>query len=152
MGNFGEEIRQNIFKNDTLKAVLNVMYTANWIRDSHSHIFKEYNILQQHYNVLRIVRGRNGEEVTPGEIIKVMLDKKRDLTRLVDKLVKMEYLERFQDKKNRRKINIMITEKGLKITSEIEAKLSEWINSEIKMSSEETKVLNNLLDQMRSKN
>lgn len=150
MGNFEDEIRQNIFKNDTLKALLNVMYTSNWVRDGHSHIFKEYNILQQHYNILRIVRGRNGEEVTPGEIIKVMLDKGRDLTRLVDKLVKIGYLERSQDTVNRRKVNIIITEKGLKITDEIEAKISEWINSKIKMSPEETKTLNKLLDQMRS--
>jgi len=149
MGDFEQEIRQNIFKNDRLKALLNVMYTANWIRDNHTHIFKEYKILQQHYNVLRIVRGRNGKEVTPGEIIKVMLDKGRDLTRLVDKLVKIGYLERSQDVKNRRKVNILLTEKGLKITDEIEERLSDWITSKIKMSEEETKALNLLLDQMR---
>jgi DNA-binding MarR family transcriptional regulator len=150
MGNFGDEIKQNIFKNDTLKALLNVIYTSNWIRDSHTHIFKEYNILQQHYNVLRIVRGRNGEEVTPGEIIKVMLDKGRDLTRLVDKLVKMEYLERSQDTVNRRKVNILISEEGLKITDEIEAKINDWLISQIEMSEEDTKTLNRLLDQMRN--
>jgi DNA-binding MarR family transcriptional regulator len=152
MGNFEEEIRQHKFKEGPLKAMLNIMYTANWIRDNHSHIFKAYNILPQHYNIMRIVRGRHGEDVTPGEIIKVMIDKGRDLTRLVDKLVKIGYLERSQDKNNRRKVNILLTEKGLTVTDEIEVKISEWINSAIIMTKEETEIINNLLDKLRGAN
>ena len=150
MGNLEEEIKQEKFANDTLKALINVLYTANWIRDNHSDIFKEYKILSQHYNVLRIVKGRKGKPVTPGEIIKVMLDKGRDLTRLVDKLVKLGYLQREQSPINRRKINISITEEGLRITNELETKLNAWMNAKIKMSEEDTNVLNVLLDKMRS--
>lgn len=150
MGNFEQDIRQNIFKNDKLKALLNVMYTANWIRDNHSSIFKEYDILQQHYNVLRIVRGRKGKSVSPGEILSVMLDKGRDLTRLVDKLVKKGLLIRTQNTVNRRKMNISITEKGKEITDEIELKLNEWISNNIDMSDDETNELNSLLDKMRT--
>lgn len=150
MANFGEEIGQDVFKDKKLKALLNVMYTSNWIRDFHAPIFKDYGILQQHYNVLRIVRGRKGELVTPGEIISVMLDKGRDLTRLVDKLVKNGYLEREQCPENRRKVNISITKEGLRITEEIEVKISDWIESRILLSDEESDLLNQLLDKMRN--
>ncbi|MDF1698914.1 MAG: MarR family transcriptional regulator [Saprospiraceae bacterium] len=149
MGTFEEEIKQQVFKNDVLKAMLNVMYTANWIRDQHASVFKAYGILQQHYNVLRIVRGRKGNPVTPGEIIKVMLDKGRDLTRLVDKLVKLGYLERKPSKFNKRKMDITITEEGLTVTSEIEVKLENWLKEKIDVSIPETEILNNLLDKMR---
>jgi len=152
MGTLEEEIRQSVFKNDVRKSLLNIMYTANWIRDGHAPIFKEFGILQQHYNILRIVKGKKGEAVSPGQIIKVMLDKGRDLTRLVDKLVKVGYLERRPSAVNRRKVDISITEKGIQITDEIEVKLNDWVNSNISISEEEAKKLNALLDKERGDN
>ncbi|MEM9547446.1 MAG: winged helix DNA-binding protein [Bacteroidota bacterium] len=149
MKSFEEEIKQRVFKNDVRKALLNVMYTANWIRDQHSHIFKEYGILQQHYNVLRIVKGRKGEPVSPGQIIEVMLDKGRDLTRLVDKLVKYGLLERKPSEINKRKVDINITEKGIRITDEIEEKLDGWIKKHIGIDEEKASQLNIYLDYMR---
>ena len=150
MGNFEVEIKQKVFKNNIHKAVLNIIYTSNYINDCHAVFFKEYNILGQHYNVLRIVRGQKGKPVSPGQIIEVMMDKRRDLTRLVDKLVIMELLERSPSEKNRRKVDITITEKGLKVTDEIETKLNHWVSSNINLSEEEGKLLNSLLDKIRS--
>ncbi len=152
MGTFEEEIRQTTFKNDVRKAMLNVIYTANWIRDGHSHIFKEYDILQQHYNVLRIVKGRKGDTVSPGQIIAVMLDKGRDLTRLVDKLVKKGYLERCPSEINKRKVDISITPEGIRITDEIENKLATWVKENIGIDDEIAKNLNANLDLMRGEN
>ena len=149
MGTFEEEIKQRVFKNDVRKAMLNVMYTANWIRDQHSHIFKQYGILQQHYNVLRIVKGRKGAAVSPGQIIEVMLDKGRDLTRLVDKLVKLGFLERKPSMINKRKVDISITEEGIRITDEIEEKLVDWIKTHIGIDEEKATKLNIYLDLMR---
>jgi DNA-binding MarR family transcriptional regulator len=152
MGSFEKEIRQNVFKNDISKAMLNVMYTANWIRDHHAHIFNEYGIRPQHYNVLRIVKGRKGDAVSPGQIIEVMIDKGRDLTRLVDKLVIMGYLERSQSPLNKRKVDISITQKGIEITNEIEVKLDNWVNKHIHMSEDKALGLNTYLDMLRGEN
>ena len=149
MGNFEDEIKSKVFKNERHKAVLNLIYTANDINYSHAPLFKEYGLLQQHYNVLRIVRGRKGEPVSPGEIIKVMMDKGRDLTRLVDKLVSMDLLERNQSMINRRKVDITITNKGLEITKKIELKFDEWVESKIDISEEQAIQLNKILDQLR---
>lgn len=152
MRTFEEEIKQSVFKNEVRKALLNVLYTANWIRDNHNPIFKEYGILQQHYNILRIVKGKKGEVVSPGQIIKVMLDKGRDLTRLVDKLVKIGYLERGPSSENRRKVDILITEEGIRITNEIEKKLSDWVNTKLSINEDDAKSLNVFLDQLRGSN
>lgn len=149
MGTFEKEINQSVFKNDVRKSILNIMYTANWIRDRNAPIFKQYGILQQHYNVLRIVKGKKGEAVSPGQIIKVMLDKGRDLTRLVDKLVKIGYLERAPSKGNRRKIDIKITERGKQITDEIEIQLNDWTVQVIDIDESEAGKLNGYLDKMR---
>jgi len=149
MGTFEEEIKQSVFKNEVRKALLNVMYTSNWIRDNHSSIFREYGILQQHYNILRIVKGRKGEVVSPGQIIKVMLDKGRDLTRLVDKLVKVGYLERSPSSINRRKVDIVITAEGERVTNEIENKISDWVSTKINIKESDAAMLNTFLDTLR---
>ena len=149
MASLEAEIKQETFDSDIQKATLNVMYTSNYIRDKTLPFFKDYGILQQHYNVLRIVRGKKGEPVSPGKIIEVMLDKGRDLTRLVDKLVKVGYLERKVCSSNRRKVDIFITEHGLDITSKIERRINDWY-SQLGLSATEAEQLNTLLDKLRS--
>ena len=149
MGTLEAEIKQRAFKNEVRKALINIMYTANWIRDNHAPIIKEYGILQQHYNIMRIVKGKKGEAVSPGQIIKVMIDKGRDLTRLVDKLVKLGYLERNPSSVNRRKVDIHITEEGIRITDEIEKRLDKWIEDNLTLTEGDAASLNIYLDGMR---
>ena len=109
-----QEINQSKFVDNYHMAYVNVMYTSNWLRDRQLPIFKKYNLLPQHYNVLKIVKGKHPKSASPGYILEVMLDKGRDLTRLVDKLVKMELLSRETCPTNRRKVDICISKKGMK--------------------------------------
>ena len=81
-------IKQQRFKNEFQKAIINLFYTSNHFRDMHSNVFKRFDIQGQHYNVLRILKGKHPQPVSPGYIKEVILDKGADLTRLVDKLVK----------------------------------------------------------------
>ena len=60
MSTFEKAIKQSNFKSQTQKGILNILFSANWIRDKTAHFFKEHGILQQHYNILRIVKGKNG--------------------------------------------------------------------------------------------
>lgn len=151
MASFGEEIKQEVFLNEIQKSTLNVVFTATWISDKLLPFFKEYGILHQHYNVLRIVRGKKGKPTSPGQIIEVMMDKGRDLTRLVDKLVKLDFLERKPCDTNRRKIEIYLTERGLQVTSLLEDEINAWYQNEIGISEEEAAHLNLLLDKIRNK-
>lgn len=79
-------IKQSKFTDGYQKALINVIYTANHFRDTHAPIFQKYKIQGQHFNILRILKGRHPEPVTPGYIKEVILDKGRDITRLIDKL------------------------------------------------------------------
>jgi DNA-binding MarR family transcriptional regulator len=142
-------IKQSKFKSGTQKAMVNIFYTNNWLRDIQQPVFKKYEILPQHYNILRIVNGKNPKPVSPGEIKDVILDKGRDLTRLVDKLVSLEYLERQLCSSNRRKMEITITKSGIKIMNDIENELMSLMKSCIKLNDEEAIQLSNLLDKLR---
>lgn len=129
-------------------ATVNIFYTANWLRDVGAPIYSKHGILSQHYNILRIVRGSHPKPVSPGYIKDVMLDKGRDLTRLVDKLVKLGYVERSLCQSNRRKMEISITESGSKIIDLVEQE-TQKIYAGYNLSDEEALTLSNLLDKVR---
>ncbi len=144
-----EEIKQAKFYSNTQKALINVLYTSNWLRDIHNDLFKNENILLQHYNVLRIVNGQHPKPTSPGYIKSVILDKGPDLTRLVDKLVTLNLFKRELNAQNRRQVEITITPKGIEVAAELEKKLAERMHQKLKLSQDEAEELSFLLDKMR---
>jgi len=145
---FKEEIKSK-FDSNQLMAAVNIIYTSNWLRDISLPIYKKHNILSQHYNILRIVNGSFPNSVSPGYIKEVMLDKGRDLTRLVDKLVKLGYVERKLCKDNRRKMKITITQQGSDVINSIGKEINNLYTS-YNLNEEEATQLSNLLDKLRS--
>ncbi len=147
--NIGEEIKQKSFDSNYHMALINILYTSNKLRQHTSLIFKPYGIQGQHYNVLRIIKGQHPEPVSPGHIKEVMLDKGRDLTRLVDRLVKEGLVHREINKENKRKLKITLTSKGQVILEEITTKLNNWYAEFQKIDEDESLILSNLLDKLR---
>ena len=144
---FKEEIKSK-FDSNQLMAAVNIIYTSNWLRDISLPIYKKHNILSQHYNILRIVNGSFPNSVSPGYIKEVMLDKGRDLTRLVDKLVKLGYVERSLCKDNRRKMKITITQPAKEIINIIGTEINNLYTS-YNLNEDEANQLSNLLDKLR---
>ncbi|GAA4318017.1 MarR family transcriptional regulator [Compostibacter hankyongensis] len=143
-------IRQTRFTDNYQKMVVNFVYTGNWLRDEQVKIFKAYGILPQHYNALRILKGRYPDPVSPGEIKAVMLDKANDLTRLLDKLVQKEMVQRRLCETNRRKMDVTITPKGLKLIEELEKPLGAFTQTlKKRLTDKEAAQLSRLLDKMR---
>jgi len=144
-----EDIKQTKFENNKMMAMVNVFYTSNWLRDKGLHVFKKHGILSQHYNILRILRGKHPKAVSPGEIKDVMLDGGRDLTRLIDKLVKLGHVNRELCEQNRRKMEITINQSGLDII-EVISKENAVIYGDFNITDEEAQQLSNLLDKFRA--
>jgi DNA-binding MarR family transcriptional regulator len=144
-----EDIKQSKFESNKVMAMVNVYYTSNWLRDKGLPIFKKHGILSQHYNILRILRGKYPETASPGEIKEVMLDGGRDLTRLVDKLVKLGYVSRQLCEHNRRKMEIVINQNGLDIIDKISAE-SSVVYDDLNLTEDEAEQLSNLLDKFRN--
>src|SRR5690606_38544080 len=82
-----ESIQQSKFENPQIKAWINLMFTYHHMMDRIRQVFKQYDITQQQYNVLRILKGKKSGPATCGEVKQVMLDKNPDLSRLSDRLV-----------------------------------------------------------------
>ena len=144
-----EELKQDKFTSAVHKAVVNIMFTDGWLSNHLRDVFKNHNLTPQQYNVLRILRGKYPESLNPSDIKAVMLDKNPDLTRLCDRLLKRNLIDRCIDDGNRRKMNIRITEDGLKMLNLIDPIMIEFNENVATITEEEAVILSNLLDKLR---
>lgn len=144
-----DEIKQSKFNSPQQKVLVNIIFTANWVNARLSDIIKSHQITLQQYNVLRILRGKHPKSANPGEIKAVMLDKNPDLTRLCDRMCTQGLISRSIDEVNRRKMNICITDKGLKVLEQIDPEIQKIENSMVHLQDSESGQLSDLLDKMR---
>jgi DNA-binding MarR family transcriptional regulator len=145
MGDFSKEINST-FPNENVKALLNIKYTANFLDTLGNTFLKPYNISEQQYNILRILRGAK-EAITMNTVKKRMVQKSPNSTRLMDKLCDKGFIERVRCENDRRVVYVQINEKGLALLNEINMdEFNKYIN---KISEKEAKQLNELLDKIR---
>lgn len=147
-----EEIKSTVALDLSKKIILNILYTQNIITDNFNEILKPFDISGEQYNVLRILRGQKGTPANMCAIQERMLARTSNTTRLVDKLLLKNLVTRNVCSENRRKIEVLITQKGLDVLSELDPKVivHEQFFSK-NLSSEELEQLNNLLEKYRNK-
>ncbi len=133
------------------KTVLNILYTQNIITEKFSEILKPYDISEEQFNVLRILRGQKGKPANMCLIQERMLAKTSNTTRLVDKLLLKELVTREVCPENRRKIEVLITPKGLELLTVLDPKVIDYELSFTKnLNTEELDQLNHLLEKFRT--
>ena len=145
-----DEIKQTKFTSPLQKAHLNTLFTANWILGISKEIMKPFGITPQQYNVLRILNGKKGQACSADDIKAVMLDKNPDLTRMLDRLKDKGYIVRSVCEKNRRKLDILITQDGVKLLNGIGPHLRVRHESMNNITAKEADELSRILDKLRS--
>ena len=145
MGDLSKDINTT-FKNDKVKALLNIIYTANWIQSKQNVFFKPFGISPQQYNVLRILRGA-GEAIAVQTIKDRMLERAPNATRLMDKLCDKKLINRVSCATDRRVVHIEITKQGLTLLKTIDASFKEDILKNLTL--KEAKTISDLLDKIR---
>lgn len=144
-----EEIKQSKFRNEFHKLAVNIFYTNSWLLNLQSSLFDSFNITGNQYNILRILRGQYPNPATISLLRERMVDKMSDASRLVERLKNKGLVKRDICKNDRRRVNVIITEKGLNLLKEID-KLNNKYDSFFKnITEDEAKTLNDLLDKMR---
>ena len=144
-----KDIKQANFKSPYSKAVINILYTNNWLQSLQFEVFKPFDLTLQQYNVLRILRGQYPNPITVIAIIERMLDKMSNASRLVDKLLAKELVIRRLCPHDRRAVDVIITEKGLELLEELDTLQSQWEDKLRGLTEIEALQLSNLLDKMR---
>ncbi len=144
-----EEIVQREFQSEYHKALVNIVFTYNWMMEKQIKQLKPYDITIQQYNILRILRGQHPNPATVKLIKKRMLDKMSDVSRLVEKLRLKQLVNRHTCESDRRNVDVYITEKGLKLLSELDPKEKEMEKFMANLNEVEIKLLNTYLDKLR---
>lgn len=144
-----QDIHQKAFKNSYQKVIINLMYTHSWLIAHQAQRLKPFGLTLQQYNVLRILRGQHPNPATVNLIIERMLDKMSNASRLVDKLLAKELVERHVCSHDRRAVDVKITEEGLNLLKKIDVLQDEWEKTFTNLSQEEANQLSELLDKMR---
>lgn len=145
-----EAIQSSVVLEPKTKAILNIMYSSKVVEDKIAEALKPYHISKEQYNVLRILRGQKGKPANLCTIQERMIHKMSNTTRLVDKLIEKGLTERFVCEANRRKVEIIVTKKGINLLAEIDPVIAEQNNNITNnFSIDELELLNRLLDKLK---
>ncbi|WP_340156111.1 MarR family transcriptional regulator [uncultured Winogradskyella sp.] len=145
MGDFSKDINST-FPNQKVKAMLNIMFTANWINSYQTSFFKPFKISSQQYNILRILKGAD-EPLKVQTIKERMIERSPNVTRLMDKLCSKNLIERISCPGDRRVVHIKITLEGLNLLNDIsKANKKDLLGN---LTEEEASQLSDLLDKVR---
>jgi len=102
------------------RLIISLFSTTSWVNDRISEVLKPYEISLPQFNVLRILRGQKGKPANLCTIQDRMVSKMSNTTRLVDKLITKGLVERITCEKNRRKVEITITSKGIEFLTKLD--------------------------------
>tara|TARA_R110002072_G_scaffold261258_2_gene419981 strand:+ start:44084 stop:44521 length:438 start_codon:yes stop_codon:yes gene_type:complete len=145
LGDLSKDINTT-FPNSKVKALLNIIYTANWLNSKQNEYFKPYGISPQQYNILRILRGA-GEPIAVQTIKDRMLERAPNATRLMDKLCAKGLINRIPCATDRRVVHIEIAKDGLALLKTIDKSKREDLLK--KITAKEAEMLSDLLDKLR---
>lgn len=145
-----EHIKTKPIKDPYHRAFLNIMFSGVWLQQQMGQLLKPFDITEPQYNVLRILRGQNGEAMNLYEIQDRMIQKMSNVSRLIDKLVAKKLVTRKECKENRRRVDIGITPKGLQLLNEVEPMIEPFFKKMHKnLTKEQAKSIGDWLDIMR---
>ncbi|PNQ72911.1 MarR family transcriptional regulator [Hanstruepera neustonica] len=145
MGDIAKDVNSK-FANNKVKALVNILYTANWITSYQNTFFKAYGISPQQYNILRILRGAQ-EALTMQTVKSRMIDRSPNATRLTDKLCAKDLIKRIPCPDDRRVVKVTITKTGISLLESISDNFNEDLLENI--TDNEARQLSDLLDKMR---
>ncbi len=129
---------------------LSLLRTSGILAAPFDRMFQARQLSPPLYNVLRILRGQSGQGLACSHIGERMVTRVPDITRLVDRLVRMGLAERERSREDRRVVRISITDQGLAELELLEAPLVEALEQSLgHMSAREMKELIRLLAKAR---
>lgn len=144
-----EEIDQKKFTSPYHKLAVNLIYTSHFLENRYAKDLKLHGLTLQQFNILRILRGRYPEVCSVTLLMDRMIDKMSNASRIVDRLLEKQLLERRTCNKDRRQVDIAITEKGLDLLKKLDSLETEWEKILKGLNKKEADLMNEFLDKIR---
>ncbi len=97
----------------------NLLQACSWLTNGTRKLLKPYGITPKQYSILRNLSTTSPESASIQEVREGLADKMSDASRLIDRLVKKGYLDKFPSDYDRRSNRVRISNSGLEILKEI---------------------------------
>ncbi|OLY90827.1 DNA-binding transcriptional regulator, MarR family [Cnuella takakiae] len=144
-----QDIKQAQFRNNHQKAIINIIYTYNWVMERIKNLLATEDITHQQFNILRILRGSFPVPLSTLQIRERMLDKMSDTSRIVDRLVVKGLVTKSISAVDKRLVDVVISDAGQQLLKNLDARVEEMDNVVGGLNEAEAQQLSNLLDQVR---
>lgn len=145
-----EAIKQRTFEDEVEKLAINLLFTAQWLGSNIGALLKKNKLTSQQYNVLRILKGQHPKPASVMLIKERMMDRESNASRLVDKLLAAGYVTRHQCPKDRRQVDVCLTESGIDLLKKLNPQVKAEIRKQLNTTEAEARKLNDLLDKLRN--
>ena len=146
-----EEEIDGHFRNEFHKGMINLIYTTNEIHFEFLSYLRTHGLTSQQYNVLKLLR-RFGDAPRSIDFLRNrMLDKKSDMSRIIDRLFAQDLVDRVENITDRRQKEITITVKGMTLLDKMDDCERHTDGLLKNLTEEEVQELNRLLDKIREK-
>lgn len=144
-----KDIQQFNFVSVQQKAMINLLFTYGWIIEKIRDFLAEEDITHQQFNILRILRGSHPKPLSTLQIRERMLDKMSDTSRIVDRLVAKGFVKKTTCSKDKRLVDVTITDKGQKLLKKLDGEADHIAEIMGSLSDREAEQLSELLDKLR---
>ncbi len=122
-------------QNNHLKMVADIIHTASELDYKISKVLKEFGITHVQFNIIRILERYYPTPLSIGEVKSRIVFSNSDVTRLIDRMEAKGIVSRTVNKENRRKMDVLITLRGLAIAEKI------WPSIEDKLDNHYTDII-----------
>ena len=113
------ELRQTRpFARKTSEALVAILRTATVLEHAQNDVLRPHGITQTQYNVLRILQGAGREGLCGKEIAERLVSKVPDVSRLLDRMVDVDLVNRERDSADRRHVTARISVKGKRVLAQ----------------------------------
>ena len=124
-----QAIQMTSFASSQEQLALTVLHTASTMLNHHRTLLKPHGITPEQFNILRILRGQQGQPLALRDISRRMIDRNSNTSRLVDKLMSKGLVQRETCPSDRRRVDIALTEEGDSLTTQLKAMMDENMRS-----------------------
>jgi DNA-binding MarR family transcriptional regulator len=146
-----EVIKQSKFNSEYQKAAINMMHTMNTLNSQKQVVFDQHGISEHQFNVMRILRGALPSTLGINEIRSRMVDKSSDTSRIIDRMVAKKLVERTRSEKDRRNVEVRISDTALAILKKIDKQEENIYGGLVHLNKKEIKELNRMLEKIWNK-
>ncbi len=146
-----QAIQSTKFKSEVQKAILNVLYTAWWLKSVGSKELKEFGLTHEQYNVLRILKGKHPDQMCVRDIACRMIEKNSNVPRIIDRLEIKKLVKRSTSLEDKRETVITLTQGGITMLEASTIAMEDKHVSEISINESEAIILNTLLEKIRER-